>query len=158
MLTYILRRLISIALTFFVVSLLIFLMEALSFSSLQHWSSVDDLGGDLFTRVVYGTRVSLSIGFLSATGAVAIGLPLGALAGYYGGHTDWIIMRVIELFSVASPLLAALLLGTISRGDFATIVFIAALFGWVRVCLLVRAQVKPVREKEFVTAALGASS
>ncbi|WP_176084394.1 ABC transporter permease [Martelella sp. HB161492] len=137
-----------------------FLMEALSFPSFQHWFGVDDLGRDLFTRVVYGARVSLSIGFLSATGAVAIGLPLGALAGYYGGRTDWVIMRVIELFSVVPPLLAALLLGTITRGGFTTIVFIAALFGWVQVCLLVRAQVKALREKEFVTAAhaLGASS
>ncbi|TPW29200.1 ABC transporter permease subunit [Martelella alba] len=76
------------------------------------------------------------------------------------GRTDWIIMNVIELFSVVPPLLAALLLGTITRGGFTTIVFIAALLGWVQVCLLVRTQVKALREKEFVTAAhaLGASS
>jgi ABC-type dipeptide/oligopeptide/nickel transport system permease subunit len=81
------------------------------------------------------------------------------LAGYFGGRTDWIIMRVIELFSVVPPLLAALLLGALTRGGYASIVFIAALFGWVQVCLLVRAQVKASREKEYVRAAqaLGAS-
>jgi ABC-type dipeptide/oligopeptide/nickel transport system permease subunit len=68
-------------------------------------------------------------------------------------------MRLIELFSVVPPLLAAMLLGALTKGGFATVVLIAALFGWVQVCLLVRAQVKAFREKEFVRAAqaLGAT-
>jgi peptide/nickel transport system permease protein/oligopeptide transport system permease protein len=103
--------------------------------------------------------VSLTIGFTAALFSVLIGIPLGALAGYFGGRTDWVIMRIIEVFSVIPPLLAALLLGALTRGGYATIVFIAALFGWVQVCLLVRAQIKAFREKEFVRAAqaLGAS-
>lgn len=137
-----------------------FLTESLAFPSREHWFGIDDLGRDFFTRIVYGARVSLSIGFLAAIGSVVVGLPLGALAGYYGGRTDWFVMRIIELFSVVPPLLAALLLGTLTRGGFVTIVFIATLFGWVQVCLLVRAQVKVFREKEFISAAqaLGASS
>lgn len=136
-----------------------FLTSNLAFPSWEFWFGVDDIGRDFFTRIVYGARVSLTIGFAAALFSVLIGIPLGALAGYFGGRTDWFIMRVIELFSVVPPLLAAMLLGALTRGGFFTIVFIAALFGWVQVCLLVRAQVRSFREKEFVRAAqaLGAS-
>lgn len=136
-----------------------FLTEALAFPSAEHWFGVDNLGRDFYSRIVYGARVSLTIGFTAALFSVLIGIPLGALAGYFGGRIDWVVMRIIEVFSVVPPLLAALLLGALTRGGYATIVFIAALFGWVQVCLLVRAQVKAFREKEFVRAAqaLGAS-
>lgn len=136
-----------------------YLAQALAFPSRDFWFGVDDLGRDFFTRIVYGARVSLTIGFAAAVFSVLIGIPLGAIAGYYGGRADWVVMRLIELFSVIPPLLAAMLLGALTRGGFATIVLIAALFGWVQVCLLVRAQVKAFKEKEFVRAAqaLGAT-
>jgi ABC-type dipeptide/oligopeptide/nickel transport system permease subunit len=136
-----------------------FLTQSLAFPSAEFWFGVDDLGRDFFTRIVYGARVSLTIGFAAAAFSVLIGIPLGALAGYFGGRTDWVIMRIIELFSVVPSLLAALLLGAITGGGFLTIIVISALFGWVNVCLLVRAQVKALREKEFIRAAqaLGAS-
>ena len=136
-----------------------YLTQALAFPSRDHWFGIDDLGRDFFTRIVYGARVSLTIGFVAAAFSVLIGIPLGAVAGYYGGWADWCVMRLIELFSVVPPLLAAMLLGALTNGGFPTIVLIAALFGWVQVCLLVRAQVKAFREKEFVRAAqaLGAT-
>lgn len=136
-----------------------FLDHGLEPPSSQFWFGVDDLGRDFFSRIVYGARVSLSIGFISAFCSILIGIPLGALAGYYGGWVDWFIMRIIELFSVVPPLLAAMLLGALTRGGFLTVVVIASLFGWVQVCLLVRAQIKAFKEKEFVRAAvaLGAS-
>ncbi len=136
-----------------------FLTQALAFPSRDFWFGVDDLGRDFFTRIVYGARVSLTIGFTAAAFSVLIGIPLGAIAGYYGGWADWLVMRLIELFSVVPPLLAAMLLGALTRGGFFTIVLIAALFGWVQVCLLVRAQVRAFKEKEFVRAAqaLGAT-
>ncbi len=136
-----------------------YLSQSLAFPSSAHWFGIDDLGRDFFARIVYGARVSLSIGFAAALFSVVIGIPLGAMAGFYGGWTDWFVMRLIELFSVVPPLLAAMLLGALTNGGFRTIVLIAALFGWVQVCLLVRAQVKAFREKEFVRAAqaLGAT-
>jgi len=136
-----------------------FLQQSLAFPSAEFWFGVDDLGRDFFTRVVYGARVSLSIGFAAATFSLLIGIPVGAIAGYFGGWVDWFIMRVIEIFSVVPPLLAAMLLGALAGGGYFTIITIAALFGWFGVCLLVRAQVKSFREKEFVRAskALGAS-
>jgi ABC-type dipeptide/oligopeptide/nickel transport system permease subunit len=130
-----------------------FLTENLAFPSAQHWMGVDDLGRDFYTRIVYGARVSLSIGFVAAAFSVLIGLPLGAMAGFFGGPADWIIMRIIEIFSVVPPLLVALLLAALAGGGFLSIVFIAALFGWVQVCLLVRAQVMAFRSKEFIRAA-----
>ena len=136
-----------------------FLTQSRAPPSPEFWFGIDDLGRDFFTRIVYGARVSLTIGFSAAVASVIIGIPLGALAGYYEGWIDWVIMRVIEIFSVVPPLLAAMLLGALTQGGFLTIVAIAALFGWVQVCLLVRAQVKTFKEKEFVRAAqaLGAS-
>lgn len=136
-----------------------FLTQSLAFPSAEFWFGVDDLGRDFFTRVVYGARVSLSIGFAAATFSLLIGIPLGAIAGYFGGWVDWFIMRVIEIFSVVPPLLAAMLLGALAGGGYFTIITIASLFGWFGVCLLVRAQVKSFREKDFVRAskALGAS-
>ncbi|MCC7320551.1 MAG: ABC transporter permease [Rubellimicrobium sp.] len=136
-----------------------FLAQSLAFPSGEFWFGVDDLGRDFFTRIVYGARVSLGIGFAAAVCAVVIGIPLGAAAGYYEGRIDWVVMRVIEVFSVVPPLLAAMLMGALSGGGFGTIIIIAGLFGWVQVCLLVRAQVKAFKDKEFVRAAqaLGAS-
>ena len=136
-----------------------FLTTALAFPSAQHWFGVDDLGRDFFTRIVYGARVSLGIGFSAAVFSLVIGLPLGAMAGYLGGRFDWVVMRIVELFSVVPPLLAALLLATVTHGGLWAIILIAALFGWKDVCILVRAQVKSFREKEFIRAAqaLGAS-
>ena len=136
-----------------------YLTQSLAFPSRDFWFGIDDLGRDFFTRIVYGARVSLTIGFAAALFSVLIGIPLGAIAGYYGGRADWAVMRLIELFSVVPPLLAAMLLGALTQGGFFTIVLIAALFGWVQVCLLVRAQIKAFKEKEFVraAAALGAT-
>lgn len=136
-----------------------FLTRAREFPSWEFWFGIDNIGRDFFARNVYGARVSLSIGFAAAAFSVLIGIPLGALAGYFEGKTDWVIMRIIELFSVVPSLLAALLLGALTGGGYLTIILIASLFGWVNTCLMVRAQVKSFKEKEFVRAAqaLGAS-
>ena len=137
----------------------LYLTQSLAFPSAEFWFGVDDLGRDFFTRIVYGARVSLLIGFAAATCSLLIGIPIGAIAGYFGGRVDWFIMRIIEIFSVVPPLLAAMLLGALAGGGFFTIIIVASLFGWFGVCLLVRAQVKSFREKDFVRAAkaLGAS-
>ena len=103
-----------------------FLTQALAFPSAQHWFGVDDLGRDFFARIVYGARVSLGIGLSAATVSVMIGIPIGALAGYLGGRFDWVTMRAIELLSVVPPLLAALLLATLTRGGVWTIVLIGS--------------------------------
>ena len=62
-----------------------FLTEALAFPSAEHWFGIDNLGRDFYTRIIYGARVSLTIGFAAALFSVVIGIPLGAKAGYFGG-------------------------------------------------------------------------
>lgn len=111
------------------------LTQALAFPSAEFWFGVDDPGRDFFTRIFYGARVSLTIGFTAAVFSVIIGIPLEALARYYGDWADRVVLRLIELFSLVPPLLAAMLLGALTRGGFFAIVLIAALFGWVQVRL-----------------------
>lgn len=138
----------------------VFLEQAFAFPSAQHWFGVDPLGRDFFARVVYGARVSLGVGVASALISLGIGLPLGALAGYVGGKTDWMIMRLVELFSVVPPLLLAIILASLLGGGVLNVLLISAGFLWVGTCRMVRGQVMAYKDREFIDAAraLGASS
>jgi peptide/nickel transport system permease protein/oligopeptide transport system permease protein len=132
-----------------------FLDEALAFPSTAHWFGVDNVGRDLYSRIVYGARVSLGIGLVSALASVLIGVPLGAIAGYYGGAVDWFVMRLVELFSVIPPFLIAILAASLLGGGVFNIIMIASAFGWVQVARLVRGQVISVKTREFILAARG---
>lgn len=136
-----------------------FLEQAFAFPSGQHWFGVDPLGRDFYSRVVYGARVSLGIGLVSALVSLVIGLPLGSLAGFVGGKTDWLIMRLVELFSVVPPLLLAIILASLLGGGVVNVVLISSGFLWVHTCRLVRGQVMATKNREFIAAsrALGAS-
>ena len=138
----------------------VFLDQAFAFPSAAHWFGVDPLGRDFFSRVIYGARVSLGVGFFSALVSLVVGLPLGAVAGYRGGKVDWLVMRLVELFSVVPPLLLAIVLATFVGGGVANVVLICSGFIWVGACRMVRGQVMAYKSREFVTAAraLGASS
>ena len=83
--------------------------------SSQHWMGTDALGRDLFTRVLYGGRISLTVGLLVVVIALAIGVPVGALAGYYGGWLDGILMRLTDTFLSLPPFLVLILLSAILR-------------------------------------------
>ena len=133
--------------------------EVGAFPSWQHWFGVDNVGRDLFSRIIYGIRISLGIGFISSCISLLIGIPLGALAGIKEGRIDWFIMRICEIFSVIPPLLVGMLLANIVDMNMWTIIFIAALFGWVGIFRMVRGQVLAVKNKVFVTSAraLGAT-
>ncbi|MFO8044089.1 MAG: ABC transporter permease [Alkalispirochaeta sp.] len=132
----------------------------LSFPTAQNWFGVDAVGRDFYSRIIYGARVSLGIGVSAALVSVIIGLPLGAIAGYRGGRTDWFIMRLVEVFSVVPPLLLAILFAALLGGGVLNIIVISSLFGWPQTCRLVRGQIMAYRKREFVQAslALGASS
>jgi ABC-type dipeptide/oligopeptide/nickel transport system permease subunit len=138
----------------------VFLEEAFAFPSAEHWFGVDPLGRDFFSRVVHGARVSMGVGLVSALVSLCIGLPLGSLAGYLGGKTDWVIMRLVELFSVVPPLLLAIILAAILGGGVINVVLISSCFIWVGTCRMVRGQVMAYKNREFIAAsrALGASS
>ena len=124
-----------------------------SFPSLSHWFGVDAVGRDYFSRVIYGIRVSGLVGFSTAFIALFIGVPLGALAGYLGGTVDWVVMRLVETFSVIPPLLVAILFVTLFGSGLQNIIFILALVSWMDICRLVRGEVLTLKEREYSIAA-----
>lgn len=135
------------------------------------WLGTDDIGRDIYSRLIYGIRVSLLIGLFSAIISVTIGCVVGAVAGFRGGYFDDVMMRVTDLF-LAFPFLVALLvvrnmLGALSwlspligdSGSIRFIIFLLAIFGWMVVARIVRGQVLSLKEREFIEAAraVGAS-
>ena len=127
--------------------------EVGAFPSWQHLFGVDNVGRDLFSRIIYGIRVSLGIGFMSSCISLVIGIPLGTLAGIKEGQIDWFTMRICEIFSVIPPLLVGMLLANIVDMNMWTIILIASLFGWVGIFRVVRGQVLAVKNSVFVTSA-----
>ena len=136
------------------------------------WFGTDETGYDIYSRLIYGLRVSLFIGMASALISVVVGTLVGSVAGLYGGRFDDALMRVTDIF-LAFPALVALivvrnLLGNIGWvtaiiGDKSSIrflIFLFAIFGWMGVARLVRGQVLALKEREFIEAsrAVGASS
>jgi ABC-type dipeptide/oligopeptide/nickel transport system permease subunit len=130
-----------------------FLTNTYAFPSGAHWFGVDALGRDFFSRNVYAIRISLSIGFGAAIISALIGIPLGALSGFYGGMTDWSISRVLEVFQIIPPLLIAILLSTLTGGGVIELILIISFTGWMGMCRLVRADMLTMREEEYVMAA-----
>jgi ABC-type dipeptide/oligopeptide/nickel transport system permease subunit len=129
------------------------------------WFGTDDIGRDLYSRLIYGIRVSLIIGLFTAVISTVIGCVVGAVAGFRGGRFDDIVMRVTDLF-LAFPFLVALLvirntLGSIGwliaiigdKSSVRFIVFLLSFFGWMGVARIVRGQVLALKEREFIEAA-----
>ncbi len=121
--------------------------------SSTHWLGTDELGRDVYTRLVHGSRVSLAIGFAATAVALLAGSALGAIAGYYGGAADWIVSRLIEV-TVCFPFLF-LVLGIVAlfRPSFGTIMIALALTSWTTEARFVRAEFLRLRELEFAHAA-----
>ncbi len=125
----------------------------------QHWFGTDVQGRDVWARLVYGARVSLSVGILSQGIALTLGVILGLLAGYYGRWIDELVMRLADV-TLAFPTLLLLIALVAALQPSLTVVFITiGVVGWAGMARLVRGQVLVVRELEFVQAerALGAS-
>lgn len=125
---------------------------ALQPPSPAHWFGTDHLGRDLLARVIYGGRYSLPIGLIVIGLTVLISLPLGALAGFWGGRLDEAIMRVTDVFLAVPQLLLALLLATALGAGFGTLVIALVISWWPWYVRLMRAQASALREREFVIA------
>jgi peptide/nickel transport system permease protein len=114
----------------------------------------DMLGRDIAAGLAYGARVSLLVGVVSTLFAVLVGVTFGALAGYFGGWIDDILMRVTEFFQTIPQLAMAIVLVAIFTPSLPSIVLAIALVSWPPVARLVRAEVLSLREREFVEAAV----
>jgi oligopeptide transport system permease protein len=113
----------------------------------------DDIGRDMLKRLIHGTRTSLLVGISVQAIALVIGAALGMTAGFLGGWFDFIVMRVVEVFTAIPQLLFALFLISIFGGGLFNVILAIGLIGWVDICRLIRAQLFSLREKEFIEAA-----
>ncbi len=135
------------------------LMDANKFPSSEFWLGTDTIGHDFLTRVMYGTRTSLIVGFAAVGVACLIGIPLGMAAGLRGGWTDFAVMRLIEVMTAFPGLLFAIFLMTVLGSGVGNIIFVIGLTSWLTLARLMRAQLLTLREQEYVAAArsMGAS-
>ena len=123
-----------------------------AFPSSAFWMGTDLIGRDLYSRIVYGARVSLSIGILSQLIAVSIGVPLGAIAGWRGGKLDFFVMRIVDVMSALPTLLLAFLIVARLGAGYSNVLLAIGLTSWIELCRLTRAQFLSLREKEFIEA------
>ncbi|HYO75185.1 MAG TPA: nickel transporter permease [Thermoanaerobaculia bacterium] len=121
--------------------------------SKDHPLGLDDLGRDVLSRIVYGARVSLRVGFSVVVLASLIGVTLGAISGYFGGAIDVLVMRLCDILLAFPGILLAIALVAVLGPSLNNVVLALATIGWVGYARLVRGQVLKVREMEFVTAA-----
>lgn len=121
--------------------------------SAEHWFGTDELGRDVFARILYGARISLSIGLIAAGIDLVIGMVYGGIAGYLGGRADNIMMRVVDLLYGIPYLLLVILLMVIMGPGFLTIVVALSATGWIGMARIVRGQVLSLKSSDYVLAA-----
>ncbi|MDQ0340606.1 peptide/nickel transport system permease protein [Caldalkalibacillus uzonensis] len=121
--------------------------------SAEHWLGTDHVGRDIFTRILYGGRVSLMVGFSAMAIMITIGTLVGAIAGYYGGRIDAILMRTVDVFISFPSIFLLITLVAFLQPGLSTIIFVLAIFGWMGTARLVRGEFLTLKKREFVLAA-----
>jgi ABC-type dipeptide/oligopeptide/nickel transport system permease subunit len=134
------------------------LFQQLRSPSIQHWLGTDVQGRDVWARLVYGARISLAVGFFSQMIAIAIGVTLGLIAGFYGKWLDEIVMRLADVTLAFPTLLLLVAMVAALQPSLGVVLFTIGVVGWAGMARIVRAQVLVVRQLEYVQAlrALGA--
>ena len=133
--------------------------NAFASPSAQHWMGTDQLGRDVLSRLMWGTRISLYVGIAATLAGHIIGIFVGAVSGYYGGTADSVLMRITDFFLTLPSLPLLLVLSVILSASVNTVIIILAALGWMSAARLVRGVVLSLREQEFIEAshALGVS-
>ena len=122
--------------------------------SAEHWLGTDIHGRDLMTRLMYGGRISLMVGFAATAVSLVIGVLWGAIAGYVGGFTDTVLMRIVDIL-YALPFMIFIILLMVVFGRSLLLLFLAiGLIEWLTMARIVRTQVMNIRNQEFVSAAV----
>ena len=129
------------------------LAETLQFPSAKHWLGTDQIGRDLLSRIIYGSRISLLVGFSVQFFAFAVGVPLGAIAGLRGGWIDLVVTRIIEIMTAFPSFLFAIFLMSILGTGVFNVILAISVTSWIEVCRLTRAQFISLREREYIVAA-----
>lgn len=129
------------------------LLNRLAAPNSAHIFGTDELGRDVFTRILYGSRVSLIVGIVPSIIALVVGVALGLIAGYFGGWLDYIIMRLADvMLSVPSLLMAMVVMYTLGSSTL-TLLIALSLTSWASVARVVRSQTLSIKESEYVEAA-----
>lgn len=128
--------------------------------SLEHWLGTDDLGRDLFTRILYGGRISILIGFLAALIGTGFGSLVGSVAGFYGGRVDGLLMRFTDVVYSIPTLPLLIVLASYTQAGAVSMAVAVGVLSWMAIARVVRGEVLKIREMEYVEAArsLGASN
>jgi oligopeptide transport system permease protein len=126
----------------------------------EHWLGTDDLGRDLLTRIMYGARISLTVGFMASIINLTVGVVYGGISGYYGGQVDNIMMRIVEILSGIPLLLYVILLMVVLKPGLQNILIALGLVYWLGMARIVRGQILSLKEQDYVLAArtIGADS
>ena len=129
------------------------LAENSQFPSWKHLLGTDPIGRDILSRLIYGARTSLTVGFSVQFIAFAIGIPLGALAGLRGGWIDFLVTRLLEIMTAFPGFLFAIFLMSILGTGMFNIILAIGITSWIDVCRLTRSELLALREREFIVAA-----
>lgn len=119
----------------------------------NHWLGIDSAGRDVFARILYGLRISVTFGFALVALSIVIGIIIGAVQGYYGGRVDIIGQRLIEIWSALPFLYVMILLGSTYGRSFLLLLFCYAVFNWIGISYYVRAEFLRLRGQAFVDSA-----
>nr|WP_241198782.1 oligopeptide ABC transporter permease [Cytobacillus horneckiae] len=128
------------------------LMAKLHPPSADYWLGTDRYGRDIFTRLMYGGQISLMVAFGSVIGALIIGVSIGALAGYYGGIIDAILMRIVDIVISIPSIFLLITIVTIFKPSVGNLIIVFALTSWTSTARLVRGEFLSLRSREFVLA------
>lgn len=129
------------------------LLDTLASPNREHWFGTDNLGRDVLTRLVRGTRISLSLGFIAETINIIIGSIYGGISGFIGGKVDVLMMRIIDVVVSIPQMIIMILLLTVFGGNVGTLILALCITGWTGSAVLVRGQVLALRENEYAMAA-----